>query len=626
MKNPKKFGIGLSIVVIAAAVLYFTGFGGIFTPKSAEAVSGAIWTTKNDCGDESQDINHYNIGEVVYINGANFDAGTYDWEIRGQPGQSSADPNIVVASGQETVDSSGKFCFLAYTVQNNDDGEYKVKFGNKQDNYRVDGESGQDLPVISGFKFNDLNMDGVWDGDEPPLNNWEICLEVSGQTTVVPPANINIGLSITGVIVEPVCVLTGDGEWPDGYYEFVLNIRGNVTLTETLQEGWGQSAPASGNHVVNVESPIVYANNDFGNYILPFCGDGVVNQETEQCDGAAGVTEHYTCTESCSLEYIPYCGDGVKNGTEECDGTDGITGSQTCSTDCKIVEPTVTATPVITLTKLDTPDPIAAGADLTYTLNFTISNAPVTGLVMTDEIPANTTFVSASDPGIYDATTNKVTWNYGDLAAGNYVATLKVTVYSPLANGTKITNTAIIDSNETDPAVTATAETTTSTAPILTMDKLVDNASPLAGDTINYTVKITNSGTDAATNVKLTDTLPAGLTFVDNGTTAMTYSFGNIESGKTVATTYAVKIDSAIAAGTYTNSAIVTADNHADLTDSVDVAVSVPIVLGEETEEPAPEVKVLGEELPETGANILFTILSGLALVGSGFILRRKAQ
>lgn len=99
------------------------------------AIPGSIWTTKNDCGDLSQDVNQYAVGEHVYINGKNFNADTYDWEIRGQPG--SCDSKTVVASGSQVVGSSGTFCFDAYTVESGDCGEYKVNFGGKNDNYRV---------------------------------------------------------------------------------------------------------------------------------------------------------------------------------------------------------------------------------------------------------------------------------------------------------------------------------------------------------------------------------------------------------------------------------------------------------------------------------------------------------
>ena len=103
----------------------------------AQANPGVIWTTRGDCGDEQQDVNHYDRGEWVYINGANFNPGIYDWYIEGQPGNASADPNIKVAQGQVTVDSSRAFCFAAYQVAEDDGGEYTVKVGNKGDNYRV---------------------------------------------------------------------------------------------------------------------------------------------------------------------------------------------------------------------------------------------------------------------------------------------------------------------------------------------------------------------------------------------------------------------------------------------------------------------------------------------------------
>lgn len=111
---------------------------------------GAIWTTKGDCGNVSQDVNHYAIGETIYINGAGFDAGDYDWVINGNPGRASCDSDAVVASGNYAVDSSGAFCFEAYTVLNDDCGEYKVAFGEKKgDNYRID----LDAPIVPEFGF-----------------------------------------------------------------------------------------------------------------------------------------------------------------------------------------------------------------------------------------------------------------------------------------------------------------------------------------------------------------------------------------------------------------------------------------------------------------------------------------
>ena len=103
--------------------------------------SGSIWTTAEDCGVASQDLNHYTHGEVVHIHGRNFSHDhTYSWKIVGQPGGASDDPGQTVASGTIKTDGQGNFCFAAYTVMNDDGGEYKFTVGNKHDNYRVDRE------------------------------------------------------------------------------------------------------------------------------------------------------------------------------------------------------------------------------------------------------------------------------------------------------------------------------------------------------------------------------------------------------------------------------------------------------------------------------------------------------
>jgi fibro-slime domain-containing protein/LPXTG-motif cell wall-anchored protein len=64
---------------------------------------------------------------------------------------------------------------------------------------------------------------------------------------------------------------------------------------------------------------------DCGECPVATCGDGIVNQTSEECDGQAGVPEHYTCTTECTLQYVPWCGDQTCNDEETC---------ETCSNDC----------------------------------------------------------------------------------------------------------------------------------------------------------------------------------------------------------------------------------------------------------------------------------------------------
>ncbi len=125
-------GYSLGIVALLASLALAT-----WTPGHAQG-SGAIWTTHDGCGTPDQDVNHYDTGESVWINGSGFSEGSHSWSITGKPGGASGDPGQDVASGTVNVDASGKFCFNAYTVAADDWGEYQVKVGNKGDNYRVE--------------------------------------------------------------------------------------------------------------------------------------------------------------------------------------------------------------------------------------------------------------------------------------------------------------------------------------------------------------------------------------------------------------------------------------------------------------------------------------------------------
>ena len=55
------------------------------------------------------------------------------------------------------------------------------------------------------------------------------------------------------------------------------------------------------------------------------------------------------------------------------------------------------------------------------------------------------------------------------------------------------------------------------------LSKTVSNPTPNVGDTITFTVTLSNTGPNTATNVQVTDVLPAGLTFVSATASQGTY-------------------------------------------------------------------------------------------------------
>ena len=65
--------------------------------------------------------------------------------------------------------------------------------------------------------------------------------------------------------------------------------------------------------------------------------------------------------------------------------------------------------------------------------------------------------------------------------------------------------------NDTDGATVTVTEPTAD----LAIDKSVDDRTPRRGDTINFTLSLTNEGPDDATGVTVADSLPSGLTFVN---------------------------------------------------------------------------------------------------------------
>src|SRR5256885_7141116 len=60
----------------------------------------------------------------------------------------------------------------------------------------------------------------------------------------------------------------------------------------------------------------------------------------------------------------------------------------------------------------DAPDPVAAGGTITYTLAYAnTGNSGATAVVLSDTVPVNTTFVSATGGGTLSA--GVVTWSIG---------------------------------------------------------------------------------------------------------------------------------------------------------------------------------------------------------------------
>ena len=107
----------------------------------------------------------------------------------------------------------------------------------------------------------------------------------------------------------------------------------------------------------------------------------------------------------------------------------------------------------------------------------------------------------------------------------------------------------------------------------LALDKMVDNASPIIGDMITFTIDVVNQGPDDATGVVVTDQLPSGYTYESHSTADGTYDeitglwdIGNLTVGSTATLTITATV---LGTGNHINLAEVTSMNGTDTDSSV---------------------------------------------------------
>jgi uncharacterized repeat protein (TIGR01451 family) len=200
--------------------------------------------------------------------------------------------------------------------------------------------------------------------------------------------------------------------------------------------------------------------------------------------------------------------------------------------------PVVTAvySPTPTLTKT-APAWVPPGGPLTY--HLVVDNPhpfdPLHNLVLTDTLPANTSFVAATQP--YTLSNQVITWQLPVLAASeNWGITL--TVQSPLTFTGTITNAAYgATSDEYGPLAGPPVRTEILG---LALEKTASAAAVMPGGLLTYTLTVTNLHPSAPTFLLvLTDTLPAGTQFITatNGYTLsgdqVSWSLATLAAGDT---------------------------------------------------------------------------------------------
>jgi len=234
----------------------------------------------------------------------------------------------------------------------------------------------------------------------------------------------------------------------------------------------------------------------------------------------------------------------------------------------------ITAAPDMVIEKSDGGITAMPGGLIVYTLDYrNDGNQAATGIVITETVPANTTFDAAGSlPTVWscaDASPAGTTCTLniaGPIAGGGAGGSesFAVVVDDPLpATVISVTNTASIEDDGTNGADTnpdnneSTDSTPIDAMPDLQITKDDGDVTASPGEVVVYTLNYGNVGNQDATGVMITETVPVNTTFDAAGSlptvwscaddspagTVCTTTIGNLDADDTGSASFAVTID-----------------------------------------------------------------------------------
>ena len=261
---------------------------------------------------------------------------------------------------------------------------------------------------------------------------------------------------------------------------------------------------------------------------------------------------------------------------------------------------TVVASANLAVATVDTPDPVYAGQDETYTVTISNSNlSPATGVTLTDTLPANAARISVTPSQGTCDTASPLVCTLGTIApSASATVVIVVRPNAAAATAGSIASSATVTATEHDPSAannTGASSTVVQPSSDITTTLSSTPGSPVAsGVPVTYTATVSNAGPSSATGVSYVNTLPPGVTIgtitssqggaCTNASGTITCPLGTIASGASATVSITVTPTPAQAGTTIHDSATTTATQHdpdaSGNTGVVDLLVTVPVDLG----------------------------------------------
>jgi len=296
---------------------------------------------------------------------------------------------------------------------------------------------------------------------------------------------------------------------------------------------------------------------------------------------------------------------------------------------------TATTTPIpqssdLSLTKTVNNTTPLVGSLVTFEVVVT-NNGPQDnfGVQVTDILPSGYTFTGFTvSTGTYDTTTG--VWTVGNLVTGDAETLQIVARVNPsgdYTNKAEVTAATLPDPDSTPNNGVTTeddyAEVTTVPVPTsadLSLTKTVNNAAPLVGSQVTFSIQVTNSGPQEANSVAVTDLLPSGYTYASYSATTGSYdsstgvwTVGNMP----ISDSYTLQITATVNAnGNYTNTAEVTASSQPDPDSTPNNGVTTEDDYASVTTTPNPLAadlsltKTVSNATPLIGTQVIFEVIA----------------
>ncbi len=281
-----------------------------------------------------------------------------------------------------------------------------------------------------------------------------------------------------------------------------ISDRLTITAGRTLEPGCHYLVANNG---AGGYSGLVPANQTYGTGITDDGGIAITGSNGTRIIDAVGMSSGSAYKEGTPLAPLTATGDqsyerkpggAFGNGVDTNDNRSDFalttpSNPQNSSSDCLD-----TSSADLSIAKIDSPDPVTIGSDVTYTLVITNNGAAVGQTVtVTDNLPSSATFVSCSSTGggVCGGSGNNRTVTFASLPSGGS-ATVTLVATANGSVGTSISNTATVSSGTRDLNTANNSATATTTVqaplPLLSITDVAANEGNSGPTRFTFTVSL----------------------------------------------------------------------------------------------------------------------------------------